>query len=100
MRFDVESPVSLIALIAVPLALLALRYTLVDSPRAQLALSAAVRACVIALIVLALASALYGKRSTHVSVMVLADLSDSTPQTAPEQVKRLTDAIAPHATNP
>ncbi|MBX7257428.1 MAG: VWA domain-containing protein [Candidatus Hydrogenedentes bacterium] len=100
MRFEFETPLFLIALVAIPAALLVLRRTLLDSPRAQLALSTAVRAFVILLLVLALANSLLGTKSTRVSVLVLADLSDSTPQTAIEQTKNLFAKVQTHATNP
>ncbi len=100
MGMELESPLLLLLLVLVPAVFVALRYTLVDSARAQLLLSAATRATVIALLVLALASALWVSRSRDVAVLVLADLSDSTPQTAREQVGAFLEKLEEKSSNP
>lgn len=100
MRIEFESPITLAVLAALPLALPALRYTLVDSPRAQMAMSAAVRVFVMLLLGLALANTLWATRSEHVSVLVVADLSDSTPQSAIEQTAAILGDVRARASNP
>ncbi len=100
MPFDFESPWLLLLALLAPLALLVLRYTLLDSPRLQIWVSALVRCAVLLLLALALASALWVARSQEVAVVVLADLSDSTPQDAPEQLQTFLNAIETRATNP
>lgn len=89
MPLEFDSPGWLALLLVLPVLLAVLRSTLLDSPRAQLALMAAVRLAVAALLVLALSSALWVTRSTDVAVLVLADLSDSTPENAGTQVRGL-----------
>lgn len=88
MAFDFESAMLLGLLVVPAAAMLIVRYSLVDSPRAQLVLSAAVRFIVLALLVLALAETLLVRRSREPAVLVLADLSDSAPSDAPGQVRR------------
>ncbi len=63
-----------------------LRVTLVDSPRAQLACSAATRCVILLLLVLSLASLLSVSRSNKLSLVLLGDLSDSVVETAPNQL--------------
>jgi Ca-activated chloride channel homolog len=82
MHIDFENGWLLWLLVVVPAVLLILRFTLVDSPRAQLMLSAMVRCLVLLLIVLALGSLLWVVKTDALSVMVLADLSDSAPESA------------------
>jgi uncharacterized membrane protein len=97
---ELESPLLLALLIAVPAALLVLRYTLVDAPRTQLALSAAVRGCILLLLVLALAGALWVRHSTDVAIVVVADLSDSVPEDAAEQLQERLAGLEQRVANP
>ncbi len=90
---DFESPVLLALCVVLPLIVFVLRYTLVDSPKAQRAVSAAVRVVVLAFIVLALAGTLWITRSTDVAVLVLADMSDSVPEGASEQVSGFLEEV-------
>ena len=87
MRLDFENPWLLVLAVAVPLVFLILRYTLVDNPKMQIALSAAVRVCILLLLIAALAGALSVSKSKNVSLLVLADLSDSVPESATNQVR-------------
>jgi len=100
MPFDFESPYALIALVALPLVLIVLRYTLVDSPRVQLWLSASVRAIAILLVVLALANTLFLSKNKHAAVLVLADLSASVPQAGIDRAQTMLKQVAEHASNP
>src|SRR6266487_1411840 len=86
MRIDFENPWLLALAVVVPLALIVLRFTLVDSPRVQFALSALTRCVIQLLVVLGLGSLLWVSRSEKLSVLVLADLSDSVAESAPRQV--------------
>jgi uncharacterized membrane protein len=86
MKLEFEHPWFLLLLIVVPLALLVLRYTLVDSPKLQLACSAATRCCILLLLVLSLSGALWVSRSDRLSLMILADLSDSVAASATNQL--------------
>ena len=92
MRLDFENPWVLALAVALPLLFLILRYTLVDNPKMQIALSAAVRFCILLLLIAALAGALSVTRSKNLSLLVLADLSDSVPESATNQVR---DFLAP-----
>ena len=85
MQIDFENPWLLVMAVALPLVLLVLRFTLVDSPRMQFVLSALTRCVVLALLVLALGSLLWVSKTQKLSVLVLADLSDSVAQSAPAQ---------------
>jgi len=86
MNLSLEHPGFLVLLVALPIVLVTLRFTLADSPRAQLFLSAAVRCVLIALLILALASLLWVTPSRRVSLVVLGDVSDSVPKSAPGQL--------------
>src|SRR6185369_14101667 len=86
MRIDFENPWLLALAVALPLALIVLRFTLVDSPRVQFALSALTRCVILGLLVLGLGSLLWVSRSEKLSVLMLADLSDSVGESAPAQV--------------
>lgn len=86
MNFSLEHPGFLALLVAIPVVIGVLRYTLADSPKAQLALSAATRSVILLLLVLALASLLWVSHSQRVSVLVLGDVSDSVPKSAPGQL--------------
>lgn len=85
--FEFEMPGGLLFMAAVPAVLLVLRYTLVDSPRLQLALSAAVRVIVVLLLVLSLAGTLWLRQSEDLAVLILADQSDSVPEGGAEQLR-------------
>jgi Ca-activated chloride channel family protein len=100
MGLEFESPYLLLLLLVVPAVLLVLRYTLLDSPKAQLAASAGVRVAIVLLLVLALANALWVSKGKHVAVLVLADLSDSVPQTAPVQVCKFLAELEKRVSNP
>jgi uncharacterized membrane protein len=86
MNFAFEHPLALVLLLLVPAAVAVLRLSLVDSPRAQLALSAATRCVILILLALALASLLHVSRSNKVSLLVLGDLSDSVTESASQQL--------------
>ena len=58
MRFEFESPILLVLLVLVPLLPVVLRFTLLDSPKAQFALSTTVRAVIVILLVLQSSSGL------------------------------------------
>jgi len=98
--FQFEHPVLLAWLVLLPVVLLVLRFTLVDSPRVQKGLSACVRVCVLALIVLALGGALWVSKSTGVAIVVLGDLSASTPKSAAEQLQGFLQAFEDRVQNP
>lgn len=85
-RFDFENPWFLVLLLALPVLLFVLRFTLVDSPRAQLAVSAATRCVILLLLALALGSLLWVSHSSKLSVVVLGDLSDSVAESASTQL--------------
>src|SRR2546427_6772209 len=86
MTFAFEQPWFLVLLVALPVVLVVLRFTLVDSPLAQLAFSAATRCVILLLLILALASLLRVAKSERLSLLALADLSDSVTESAPTQV--------------
>src|ERR1043165_3500879 len=86
MRVDFEYPWLLVLAVVVPVALVVLRFTLVDSPKMQLALSALTRCLILALLVLGLGSLLWVSKSDALAVLLLADLSESVPESAPTQV--------------
>src|SRR5262245_49234790 len=85
-RLGFEHPWFLVLLVALPAVLLVLRFTLVDSPRVQLAVSAATRCLILLLLALALGSLLWVSFSGKLSVVILGDLSDSVPESAPVQL--------------
>src|SRR5688500_423251 len=93
-NFSLEHPWFLALLLALPVVLLALRVTLVDSPRAQLGLSAATRCVILLLLVLSLASLLWVSRSTRLSLVLIGDLSDSVAESAPRQLSNYWAQIA------
>ena len=97
MPLEFETPWLLTAAVAAPLAFGVLRYTLIDSPRAQLLLSAAVRAAVLLLLVGALVEALWTTRTKDVAVVLLADMSDSVPEGASEHVREVFAGLAERA---
>src|SRR5262245_60618338 len=84
-KIDFEQPTLLALALAVPAAIVVLRYTLVDSPRLQLALSTLTRCLILLLLSAALASALWVTKTKALSVIVLADLSDSVAESASSQ---------------
>ena len=92
-----ETPWLLVAALAAPAALVVLRYSLVDSSRAQLLLSAAVRAAILLLLAAALAEALWTTRTGDVAVTLLVDLSDSAPESAPERARKVFAELAARA---
>ena len=94
MRFAFEHPWFLVFLLAVPVALAVLRFTLVDSPRAQRVLSAVTRCVVLLLLALALASTLWVSRSSKLALLILGDFSDSVPESAPMQLSNLWSQVA------
>ncbi|MFH1743812.1 MAG: VWA domain-containing protein [bacterium] len=85
--FEAESPRLLLFLVLIPAAFIVLRVSLVDSPRAQLFLSAVTRCLILLLLILALVGILWVKKSRDLSVLVLADMSDSVPENAPKQLE-------------
>jgi len=87
MRLDFENPYLLLCVTLVPVAVMVLRFTLVDSLKLQLACSAFIRCTILALLALALAGTLWVTRSRDVSLLVMADLSDSVPESATNQVR-------------
>lgn len=89
MAFALESPGLLALLAALPLIFGVLRYSLAGSPLAQRLLSGVVRATVIALVVLALAGTHWLRASREPAVLVIADLSDSAPEDAPDQARAI-----------
>ena len=100
-RFNFEHPLFLLLLVALPALVVVLRFTLVDSPRAQLALSAATRCIILLLLALALGSLLWVSRSEKLSVLLLGDVSDSVSESAPAQLSnqwnRLTTTLPSQA---
>src|SRR5262249_22986640 len=84
-RFAFETPWFLLLLLLLPLLLVVLRFTLVDSPRAQLALATTTRCVILLLLALALGSLLWVSRSHKLSLLLLGDLSDSVADSAPAQ---------------
>jgi Ca-activated chloride channel homolog len=88
-NFSFEHPWFLLLLVSLPAVLLVLRFSLADSPRAQLALSAATRCVILLLLALALASTLRVTKSNKVSLLVLGDVSDSVPESAVQQASNL-----------
>src|SRR5687768_14592792 len=93
MKFEFEQPTLLALAIAIPVVIAILRYTLVDSPRVQLALSALTRCLILLLLAAALASALWVTKTKALSVLLLADLSDSVTESASTQATNLWNAI-------
>jgi hypothetical protein len=99
MSVSFENPWFLAFLLALPVVMTILRLTLVDAPRAQLALSTATRCVILLLLVLSLASLLSVSRSRKLSLVLLGDLSDSVAETASIQLSnywsRLTAKLPP-----
>lgn len=87
MPFEFENPGYLTLLIAVPVLFAVLRFSLMDSSLGQRLLAALVRGIVVALVILALSDALWLRESTDPAILVVADLSDSVPDDAPEQLQ-------------
>src|SRR5439155_20898802 len=79
-------PWFLLLAVVVPITILVLRFTLVDSPKLQLALSALTRCLILALLVPGLACLLRVSKSNSLAVVVLADVSDSVPDSAVAQI--------------
>ncbi len=100
MPFEFESPALIGLLLIVPAILFLLRYTLLDSSKLVLGISTAIRVGVIVLLVLALASSLWVRRSTDLAVLVLSDLSGSVAQSAQDQLKDAWTDIASHEARP
>lgn len=97
MPFEFESPWVLFLLLLAGLVLLVLRYTLADSSKLQLAASALTRVIIVTLLVLAIAGTLWLGSSTEVAVLVLADVSDSTPDAAPKAVTEFLSSLQAEA---
>jgi uncharacterized membrane protein len=91
-----EHPGFLALLLAVPVALWVLRFSLVDSPRAQLALSAATRSFILLLLALALGSLLWVSHSNKLSMVMLGDLSDSVADSAVGQLSNRWQQLGGH----
>src|SRR5688572_30015580 len=94
MRFAFEHSLFLMLLVALPAVLIALRFTLLDSPRGQLVLSAATRCLILLLLILALASLLWVSKNDKLSIVVLGDLSDSVTESGPTQVSNYMSQVA------
>src|SRR5262245_25050508 len=93
MKLDFEQPALLVLAISVPVVIAILRYTLTDSPRTQLILSAVTRCLILLLLVGALASALWVTKTKALSVLILADLSDSVPESAVSQATNFWNGV-------
>lgn len=93
MFLEFESPYLLSFAVLLPVVLMVIRYSLVDSPKAQVVTSALVRISIILLLILSLAGSLWVTHSRDVSLMVLADVSDSTPQDRLEQIRKTYQSI-------
>src|SRR6187549_1904449 len=93
MKFDFEEPTLLALAFAVPVVIAILRYTLVDSPRLQLALSTVTRCLILLLLAGALASALWVTKTKALSVVVLTDLSDSVTDSASSQATNFWNSV-------
>ncbi len=93
MRIDFENPWLLTLAVAVPIVLIVLRFTLVDSPRVQFALSALTRCAILLLLVLGLGSLLWVSKSEKLSLLMLADLSESVAESAPAQASNYWNQI-------
>lgn len=93
MPLEFENPGFLWLGLLIPAAVLALRYTLIDSSRGQRILSFLVRVLILLLLVLALAGALWTSKSRSVALWVLGDLSDSVPESALAQITNLYQRI-------
>ena len=100
MPFEFENPVYLALLAAIPVLFAVLRFSLSDSSLGQRLLSALVRGVVAALVILALADALWVRNSSDPAVLVIADLSDSVPDDAPAQLTAFLDELETRASNP
>lgn len=100
MPIELESPWLLTFLLVLPVVLMFVRYTLVDSARTQLLLTTVVRMCILALLALASAGALWVTKSRAVSVLVLADLSDSVPRSAADQIITFLADLEKRVSNP
>lgn len=98
MPLEFENPGFLWLGLLIPAAVLALRYTLIDSSRGQRILSFLVRVLILLLLVLALAGALWTSKSRSVALWVLGDLSDSVPESALAQITNLYQRL--HAEKP
>ena len=89
MNIEFENSYLLILFVVIPLALMVLRVTLIDSPRLQLWCSGLIRCIIIALLICSLAGMLWVSQSRDVSLYVLADLSDSASSNAGEQAQTI-----------
>lgn len=79
MPTEFESPGALWLLLLTPFLFLMLRRSLVDESRGQLLASAVVRTLVVVLLILALSRTLWLSKTDDVTLLVLADVSASTP---------------------
>ena len=97
MPIEFSAPSVLLLLLSIPLIFFALRFSLVDSSRRMLRLSAACRAVIVLLLVLALAGTLSVTRSRELAILVLADVSRSVSREAEDAVQELLKGIAAEA---
>ena len=93
MPIEIETPALLALLAVLPVALLVLRYSLVDSSRGQKALSTLVRLVILSLIVLALSRAAWIGTGRDLSILVLLDQSESAPESADDETKAFLDEL-------
>lgn len=100
MPLELESPWFLTFLVTLPVVLMGLRHTLVDNARTQLLLTTLVRMSILTLLTLAVSGTLWVAQSRAVSVLVLADLSDSVPETAATQVTAFLADLEKRVSNP
>lgn len=100
MRFEFENPGYLALLAVLPLLLAVLRFSLTDTSIAQRLLAAFVRGLVVTLVILALSDVLWLRQSTDPAVLVIADLSDSVPDDAGEQLKAYLEELETAAVAP
>ncbi|HVV16002.1 MAG TPA: VWA domain-containing protein [Polyangia bacterium] len=87
-------PSVLLALLMIPVLAAVSRRSLADFPRRQLAAQAVVRALVFAAVVLALAAPELRGTARGVSLVVLADVSDSVPDETIAREQRMIDDLA------
>lgn len=100
MVFEFENPAHLALLAVLPIVVAVVHFSLTDTALGQRLLSALVRGVVVALVVLALADTLWLRRTVDPAILVIADVSDSVPEDAPEQLRTFLEELEAHVAYP
>ena len=97
MPIEFSAPSVLLLLLSIPLIFFLLRYSLVDSSRLILRLSATCRGVIVFLLITALAGTVWVTRSRELSILILADVSRSVSGEAGKEIQGLLKGIEEQA---